>query len=143
MNDLESLPAFERRLRELLERQAETLSAHVRSGLTQARHAALAQAIEPRAWPTLRAGRRLWVPATGALAALAAGVMLLRPHRAARTSLAAQTTALTAQDVRLLSDRDSLAMLEDGDGQFYEWAAAQARGPAAPAAAEGPGEHGG
>ena len=145
MSVSDSSPEFERRLRELLERQADATSGHVRSGLTQARHAALLQAGTHRgAWREALAGRRLWVPAAGVLAAVAAGALLLAPHRAARLPLSASATAVAAQDVRLLTDRDGLAMLENGGGQFYEWAAAQASGPGAPgAAADGPSEHGG
>ncbi len=145
MSACDSSPEFERRLHELLERQTDAASGHVRSHLTRARHAALLQAGEHRgAWRDVLAGRHLWVPAAGVLAAVVAGVLLLVPHRAVRSPQSASATAVTAQDVRLLTDRDGLAMLEDGGGQFYEWAAAQAGGPAASgAAADGPSEHGG
>jgi hypothetical protein len=74
---------------------------------------------------------------------VAVGALLLAPHRAARSPVSASATAVTAQDVQLLTDRDGLAMLENGGGQFYEWAAAQASGPSAPgAAADGSSEHG-
>jgi hypothetical protein len=146
MSACDSSPEFEHRLRELLERQTDAAGGHVRSQLTQARHAALLQAGEHRGvWREVLAGRRRWVPAAGVLAAaVAAGVLLLGPHRADRSPPSAGATAVTAQDLPLLTDRDGLAMLEDGGGQFYEWAAVQGRGGAVSgAAADGPSEHGG
>jgi hypothetical protein len=129
MSDVDDKAAFERRLVALLERDADTTSAHVRSRLTQARHAALAQAAQRSGW--LRRGlvvRRVWMPAAGALVAALVWVMLLGPRRAAPAPpFTANAGALAAEDVSLLSDRDGLALVQDGDGQFYEWAAAQAR----------------
>lgn len=138
MSGADDRTAFERRLAALLERDADTTSGHVRSRLTQARHAALAEAAQRPGW--LRRGlvaRRVWMPAAGALVAAVVLVMLLGPRRAAPAPpFTANTGALAVEDVSLLSDRDGLALVQDGDGQFYEWAAAQAR-PEPQAGAEG------
>lgn len=142
MSDLDELAGFERHLRELLEREAHAASGRVRSRLTQARHAALARAGERRsAWRPVLPGRRLWLPAAGALAAAAVLIMILGPRHVAQPPFVAG--GVTAQDMTLLTDRDGLALVEGGDGRFYEWAAAQARGAPPSAAAEEPDKNGG
>ncbi len=130
MNEAEYPAAFERRLGALLERDAGATSGQVRSRLTQARYAALAEASQSSGmWRRSLAARRFWMPATGALVAAVVLVMVLSTPRHAAPAPSFQTSAgaLTAEDVSLLSDRDGLALVEDGDGQFYEWAAAQAQ----------------
>ena len=136
MKAVEHSREFEQRLRELLVRQVDQTGGGVRSRLTRARHAALEHV------GAQRGARRLWLPAAGVLAVAVTGVLLLVPHRAAQAPFAAADAPLQAQDVTLLTDRDGLAMLEGGDGGFYEWAAAQARGTAAPGSADGPKENG-
>ncbi len=147
MSESHELAAFERQLGELLQRDAGAASGRVRSRLNQARHAALAEAGERRgAWRQSLLGRRIWLPAAGALAAGALLVLVLGPRPAAPPPFAAGAgVVMTPQDMTLLTDRDGLALVEDGDGQFYEWAAEQARSaPASPAAADGePDKNGG
>ena len=140
MSASEDPALFERRLRGLLQQHAQASSGRVRSRLTQARHAALARAVERRA---LR-GRRLWLPAAGVLAAAAVWAMILVPHRLAEAPPTNGGALVRAQDMALLTDRDGLALVESDDGQFYEWAAAQAGSAAgSAAAADGSGENGG
>ncbi len=128
MSASDDVRTFERQLRELLARDADAVSGHVRSRLTQARHAALARADLGRgAWRQSLRRRRIWLPAAGVLAAAAAWVMIGMPHRSAPPQFAAGGAAVTAEDLTLLTDRDGLALVEGGGGQFYEWAAAQAR----------------
>ena len=145
MSASDDVRTFERQLRELLARDADAVSGHVRSRLTQARHAALARADLGRgAWRQSLRRRRIWLPAAGVLAAAAAWVMIGMPRRSPSPPFAAGDAAVTAEDVTLLTDRDGLALVEGGDGQFYEWAAAQARSTRASGTADGePDKNGG
>lgn len=146
MSESEELAAFERQLGELLQRDAGAASGRVRSRLNQARHAALLEAGKRRG-PRRHGltGRRVWLPAAGALAAAALLVLVLGPRPAPPPPFAAGAgVVMTAQDMRLLTDRDGLALVEGGGGQFYEWAAAQASSaPAAAAADDEPDKNGG
>ncbi len=138
MSERHELAAFERQLGELLQREADAASGRVRSRLNQARHAALVEAGERRgAWRQSLPGRRIWLPAAGALAAVALLAQVLGPRPAAPPPpfAAGAGVVMRAQDMTLLTDRDGLALVEGGDGQFYEWAAAQARSAPASAAA--------
>ncbi len=139
----DDLARFERRIRAVLERDAGGLSGRVRSRLTQARHAALAGARARRdrpRWPLLRT----WLPASATAAAAVAAIWLLRPYRTAPPPLAPGAGIVTTRDVQLLTDGDGFAMVEDGDGEFYEWAVAQARSkPGSPAGEAGPSKHDG
>jgi hypothetical protein len=147
MSESEELAAFERQLGELLQRDADGASGRVRSRLNQARHAALREAGERRGlWRPSLTGRRVWLPAAGALAAAALLVLLLGPRPAPPPPFGTGAgVVMAAQDMTLLTDRDGLALVEDGGGQFYEWAAAQSGNtPASPAAADGePDQNGG
>ena len=138
----DDLAGFERRVRAVLEQDAAGASGRVRSRLTQARHVALAGARARREKPSGRLlWPRAWLPATVTAAAALAAVWLLRPYRTAQPPAPG---IVTAQDVQLLTDRDGLALVEGGNGEFYEWAVAQARGtPASVAGEAGPGKHGG
>lgn len=137
--------AFERQLCELLERHARAASGRVRSRLTQARHVALARAGEPRgAWPRGLTPRRLWLPAAGILAAAAGWVMVSGTRHVRPPPAPFSAGVVMPDDVALLTDRDGLALVRGGDGQFYEWAVAQARHvPLSKAANDEPGRNGG
>jgi anti-sigma-K factor RskA len=118
----ESLSQFERNARAVLEESVRRIDARTRSRLNQARHAALEGAgTRRRAW-----WRSLTLmPAAGAVAAalLVAVVLWQRePQMALPATADAQHAAV--EDVDLLTDTDSIDLMEGWDG-FYEWAAAQ------------------
>jgi hypothetical protein len=113
--------ALERHSRELLSASAEAVSGRVRSRLTQARHAALAE---------LAAGERpfrvpgRWLPA-GALAAaavLAIAVWIARPVAGPGLQLA---DAMAAEDAEMLASTEGPDLYAD-DADFYEWAGSDA-----------------
>lgn len=119
----ESLTQFERNARVVLEEGVRRIDARTRSRLNQARQAALAR---------IRARRRAWwsgltlMPAAGAVAAalLVAVVLWHRePHGTPPLALDGQHPAV--EDMELLTDNDSLDLIEGWDGSFYEWAAAE------------------
>lgn len=130
--DLNGTADFERRLRALLEESVQRVGGRARSRLNQARHAALAEAARPRRWHLpLRpvAGvrtRLLWMPAAGAAAAVLAAFMLW-PHAPQPGYPAVEANNTTVEDLDLLADRDGMDLMQGGDGQFYEWAMAQAQ----------------
>jgi hypothetical protein len=120
---------FERQSRQLLGESADALSGHVRSRLTQARHAALARAAERRS------GWRGWVPA-GAVAALALVMwMSLRPSEQITHAVALESAA-GLEDVELLTDGEAFDLAQERDiaqeqdvgADFYEWAVGEAQG---------------
>jgi hypothetical protein len=117
---------FEQRLRELLEAHAQRASGRVRSHLTRARHAAVAQAIPGGARALVLRGRRLWVPTTGVVAAAAVLALVMRLHQP-QPRLPAAANAIASGDLDLLTDRDGLTLVEGGDGEFYEWAVYEAQ----------------
>ena len=122
---------FERQLHALLEESVQRVGGRARSRLNQARHAALAEAERPRRWPqrwwlAARIGRPLlWVPAAGGLAAALLVAFVLWPHAPGKY-LPAGASRASAEDLELLADHDGMELMQNGDGQFYEWAMAQA-----------------
>jgi hypothetical protein len=134
----EGAAAFEARARALLEQSAQHVSAPVRSRLNRARQAALVEADRRR---SVRLWRSPWMPATGALIAAALIAFVLWP-RGPRTNFAAvEASHATVEDLDLLADRDGLDLMKNGDGQFYEWAMAQAQSPSGGRTAEHDGAH--
>jgi hypothetical protein len=135
---------FERRVHTLLEESVQRVGGRVRSRLNQARHAALAEAARLNRWRLpLRALawlrlRPLWMPATatGALAAAVLVAFVLWPH-APQGYPATEASPTAVEDLDLLADREGMDLMQGGDGQFYEWAMAQADQvqPAGPGAA--------
>jgi len=120
----ESVTQFERNARAVLEESVRRVDARTRSRLNQARHAALEAAP--------RRARRGWLsftlmPAAGAVAAAVLVAVVLWQHAPQRTVPAALDTprAAVVEDVDLLTDNDSIDLMEGWDGPFYEWAAAQ------------------
>ena len=109
---------FEKRTKEVLEESAARLDGRTRSRLTQARHAALAQAQKPaRQW------WRAYVPAGAAAAAVLAVVLLGRPGGTEIAPPVAQA-ASEAEDTELLAEAPDF--VADGeDLEFYEWAAGE------------------
>ena len=119
---------FERRTRALLLKSAEELPGAVRSRLTQARYAALA-ARPARLTPFARR----WVPVGAAVAAVLALLIVYMP--AGRGPLEGTLANAGLEDIELLSDNDAVPLNgdQDVDYDFYEWAANEAAGSAAPA----------
>lgn len=121
----ETVSPFERNARTVLEESVQRIDARTRSRLNQARQRAVA-AMSPKRSSTWR-GLNL-MPAAGAIAAavLVAFVLFSRGPRSASppTALDAQH----AEDVELLTDKDSIDLMEGWDGSFYEWAASQPEG---------------
>ncbi len=110
---------FEQHVRGVLDESVTRTSGHVRSRLNQARQAALAEiAAHPR--------KSFWrlpalVPAASAVAAVAVvAVLMMRPGG----EHALPGVEGGAEDIEMLSDNDTLDLLENFDGSFYEWAAA-------------------
>jgi len=131
--DLNGGVEFERQLRELLEEGVRRVGGHARSRLNQARHAALAETARPgRQWrlpfrSAAWAGRRLlWMPAAGAVAAAVLVAFVLWPHPPQASFPAVEASHATVTDLDLLADHDGMELVQGGDGQFYEWAMAQA-----------------
>lgn len=119
--------AFERRASELLVESAEHLDGRVRSRLTQARHAALAE-LESRRAGTFRVPG-FWLPA-GAVAAatmLALAVWLSAPAPDAPTLAANGVDASAVEDLAILASADGPELYAE-DADFYEWAEAAANG---------------
>lgn len=125
---------FERRTRALLEDSADSLSAHTRSRLTRARHAALEQRLGARA-AAARAAWQRWLPAGAVSAAvLAALLMQGRPVPLPESLQASVQATAGGDDLELLADRDALALGQDqsapdadGDYEFYAWAVSAAQ----------------
>lgn len=119
----ESLTQFERNARVVLEEGVRRIDARTRSRLNQARHAALARTgTRRRAWW----GSLTLMPAAGAVAAaLLVAVVLWHREPQATQSLALDGQHPAVEDMELLTDKDSIDLIEGWDGSFYEWAAAQ------------------
>src|SRR5215510_14601853 len=106
--------AFVRRVKAILDEGNAHLDARVRSRLTQARHAALAQAdARPNLW------LRQWAPAAGiaAAAVLAVLVWTSAPRE--------QPPDEALNDLEIVLAGENLDMLENLD--FYEWVDADAQ----------------
>ncbi|HEY4974860.1 MAG TPA: hypothetical protein VII41_14705 [Steroidobacteraceae bacterium] len=119
---------FEQRARALLLQSTEQLPGAVRSRLTQARYAALAA--RPDRVPALA---RRWVPAGAAVAAVLALLVLYVPY--GRNAGENPVANAGLEDIELLTDNDAVPLNgdQDVDYDFYEWAADEADGTAAPA----------
>ena len=113
---------FEQHARGVLDESVTRVSAQVRSRLNQARHAALAEIeVRPRAFWRAPA---FMAPLGGVAAAAVVAVLLF--HQGSEHGLAASAGGQAGfEDIELLSDNDSLDLLENLDGSFYEWAATQ------------------
>jgi hypothetical protein len=123
---------FERQTLALLEDSVTRIEGRVRSRLTQARHAAIAEASRSRGRMSFL-GRFTLMPAASAVAAAALVAFFLwpqsHPHQAADSLVAMESgQRTTVEDLDLLADSDALDLVSDeaDSGAFYEWAAAQA-----------------
>jgi hypothetical protein len=128
--DLNGTTDFERRLQALLEESVQGVGGHARSRLTQARHAALAEAargghwrLPRRALAWTRYQRLFWMPAAGAMATAVLVAFVLWPHAPQAPGVEASPT--NVEDLDLVADREGMDLMQSGDGQFYEWAMAQ------------------
>ena len=121
---------FERRLQALLQESVQRVGGRTRSRLTQARHAALAEVTQSSRWrlplsSVTRLRLRLpWMPAAGAMAAGVLVAFVLLPH-AWPSHPGVVTSPASVEDLDLIADRDGMDLVQNGDGQFYEWAMAQ------------------
>lgn len=118
---------FERRARAVLEESLTRIDARTRSRLNRARQTALEAAAARR--------RPLWsgwhrfaaLPIGGAVAAgVLAAALVLFMHGAFHTASRTEGSQPSLEVLDMLGDEDSLAMMQDYDHSFYEWAAAQA-----------------
>jgi hypothetical protein len=129
--DLNGTADFESRLRSLLEESVQRVGGRARSRLNQARQAALAEAARPDRWRLpLRAAawirlRLSWMPAAGAVAAAVLVSFVLWPHTP-QAYPGAEANPTTVADLDLIADHEGMDLMQSGDGQFYEWAMAQA-----------------
>ena len=130
--DVNGATDFESQLHTLLEESVQRVGGRARSRLNQARQAAIAEAGRRSQWHVpLRAvewfrPRPSWMPATGAVAAAVLVAFVLWPH-APQGYPAAVANQTSVEDLDLLADRDGMDLMQGGgDGQFYEWAMAQA-----------------
>ncbi|MGA3157927.1 MAG: DUF3619 family protein [Steroidobacteraceae bacterium] len=123
---------FEVRMRALLEASTEELSGHVRSRLTQARHAALDRLrVAPRApiW-------QRWAPAGAAASVVLLALVFTGGHLGAPTPVTVATVASPIDDLEMLADSEAFDLTQDqqpasgpaADFDFYEWAAGEATG---------------
>ena len=117
---------FERRARALLDDSAAGVSGHVRSRLTRARHAAIDEAARTRTsfWRQFVSSSRGFLPA-GTVAAAVLVAMLLLSDRIGRTPAPGQQLPSTFEEIELLADAEVLELIQEADGEFYEWAAEQ------------------
>lgn len=118
----DSVTEFERNARAVLEESVRRIDARTRSRLNQARHAALAAAGKRRGfWASFTL-----MPAAGAVAAaLLVAVVLWHREPAGTPALALAPAHATVEDMDLLTDNDSIDLMEEWDGSFYEWAASE------------------
>lgn len=123
----ECAAAFERRASELLVDSADHLDGRVRSRLTQARHAALAE-LEQRRSRTFRVpGFLLPAGAVAAATVLALAVWLRSPAPDAVTVAGAVQELSAVEDIAILAAADEPELYAE-DADFYEWAGAAADG---------------
>ena len=113
--------AFERNARTVLEHSVLRIDARTRSRLNQARHAALEAAQARRSWWR---GFSL-MPAAGAAAAVLVLAVTLWHREPAGELPLLEGQHATLEDMDLLADSEGLDLMENGDGSFYEWAAAE------------------
>lgn len=126
--NVEQQPDFERRCRELYAGSVDSLDMRIRSRLTQARHAALAQAQDGGA----RSTWMKWTPVYGAAAALVLGVALWQGHAPSDRFAAMADSRNGIEDLELVASNEQIEFLQD-DPEFYDWIAADAGNGAAPA----------
>jgi hypothetical protein len=115
---------FERRARALLDESVSRVDARVRSRLSQLRHAALEEAARAAGMPAWLRGLGP-LPVVGAVAAATVVALILWSSAANRLPPFNETVPPVLDDFEIIADGEALELLEEWDGGFYEWAAAQ------------------
>jgi len=111
-----------------LEEGLSRIDARTRSRLNQARQAAVAAAASPSFLARFHGAltRQVLMPATGAAAVAAlVAVFMLSSGSHHLTAAVTDNPASTLDVLDLVTDDDAMHFMEDNDGSFYEWAAAQ------------------
>ena len=114
---------FEEHARVVLAESVTRIDSRIRSRLNQARQAAAAEAVRSAKRPGFL--RSFFIMPVGAVAAAVLVAMVLW-HRPDGVLPVSEGGTLAMEDLDLIADGDGLDMVEDTDGAFYEWAAAQA-----------------
>jgi hypothetical protein len=119
---------LEVRSRLVLEEGLSRIDGHTRSRLNQARQAAVAAAAKPAFLARFHGAltRQVLMPATGAAAAAALVAVLMMSSGGNHLTAATDNPASALDVLDLVTDDDAMNLMEDNDGSFYEWAAAQA-----------------
>jgi hypothetical protein len=117
MNTDHEMTEFERRTQVALRDSVDNLDAAIRSRLTQARYAALAQHETRSSWFGLRSFAPL-----GAVAA-SVFVALLLVNRPGAESSVNESASSALFDIELLADADAYELSQETDLEFVEWAA--------------------
>jgi hypothetical protein len=119
---------LELRSRLVLEEGLSRIDAHTRSRLNQSRQAAVAAAARPSLLARFHGAltRQVLMPATGAAAVAALVAVFMLSSGGHRLTASVADNPASALDVLdLVTDDDAMNLMEDNDGSFYEWAAAQ------------------
>lgn len=122
-NEMES--GLEQRTRAVLEHGLARIDSRTRSRLNQARQAAIEASFRTR--PAMWLGRRLvLMPVTGAVAAaVLATVLVLFGPGSRQVPVKTESTQPSLEVLDLLTDDESMSLMENYDRGFYEWAAEQ------------------
>lgn len=107
---------FAARARAVFDEGVERIDGRVRSRLTQARYAAVAELGRPVAW------RSAWLPAAAVAAVSVLAVALWLQPGAPGDAPATPSVAALADDFELLAAGEDLDLLQE-DLEFYAWAA--------------------
>ncbi len=119
---------LEVRSRLVLEAGLSGIDARTRSRLNQARQAAVAAAGNPSLLARLHGAltRQVLMPATGAAAVAALVAVFMLNSGSHHLTAAVTDNPASALDVLdLVTDDDAMHLMEDNDGSFFEWAAAE------------------
>ena len=126
MTGEEPVTEFERNARRVLAESVTRIDGRTRSRLNQARHAAL-EAVGTRRRSFWRS-YTLMPTAGAAAAALLLAVVLW--HRQPMSDTPGLEAHASMEDMDLVADSEALDLMDNWDGSFYEWAAAQSDGNA-------------
>jgi len=119
-NMTESDAAFERRTRALLRDSADALDGRVRSRLTAARHAALAELEKRAARPRFRVPGA-WLPAGVVAAAAVVAIAVWTAQPVGGPAAVVADATLMGEDAEILASNEGPDLYAD-DPDLYEWA---------------------